>query len=359
VPRRIAMVNIRPLLEYYGRELKDLSFEIHSETTTFPVEVYYEMMKRGRVVYDEDVQRYYVWDAVRKSMWIESLILHFPVPPIFLVEKAGQYVIVDGLQRSLTIRDYLDNKFWITYSSIPKLIGKKFSDLPPDIKERLLNFRIPAVIIKTPKIDLIMIEVFRRLNLGAKKLTARQLLFVTVRTICIQYIKEVAKSPEFKQLIMPKEGEVKSMYDLWLVLGMFSSLRANKPLNTTSSGVNVKEVADYVFNTALLDEERICNNLKMRTYEILDHMSKLGFERRDFSPATYLGRGRDYVMSPLLNFIALAVLKYYPIINADMIRSFVKKHIEQFTELTRSSNQGLLDDLSKLFSIYVESKKPV
>jgi len=351
------MVNIRPLLDYYGRELEDLSFEIYSETTTFPVEVYYEMMKRGRVVYDEDIQRYYVWDAVRKSMWIESLILHFPVPPIFLVERAGQYVIVDGLQRSLTIRDYLDNKFWITYSSIPELIGKKFRELPPDLKERLLNFRIPAVIIKTPKIDLIMIEVFRRLNLGAKKLTVRQLLFVTVRTVCVQYIKEVAKSLEFRQLIKPSEGEAKSMYDLWLVLGIFSSLRAGKPLNTTSSGVNVKEVANYVFNTALLDEEPLCSSLKAKTRETLSRMSELGFDRHDFSPATYLGRGRDYVMSPLLNFIALAVLKYYPNINADMIRSFVKKNIKQFTELTRSSNQSVLDDLSKLFSIYVESKK--
>lgn len=52
-----------------------------------------------------DYQREFVWDELRQSRFIESLIMGLPIPYIFLAENAdGRYEIVDGSQRIRTFR---------------------------------------------------------------------------------------------------------------------------------------------------------------------------------------------------------------------------------------------------------------
>ncbi len=52
-----------------------------------------------------DYQREFVWDELRQSRFLESLIMGLPIPYIFLAENAdGRYEIVDGSQRIRTFR---------------------------------------------------------------------------------------------------------------------------------------------------------------------------------------------------------------------------------------------------------------
>ncbi|MBC8838203.1 DUF262 domain-containing protein, partial [Escherichia coli] len=53
-------------------------------------------------------QRNYVWDAERKSLLIESMMLRIPLPMFYVSEdKEGIWEVVDGLQRLTTIRDFI------------------------------------------------------------------------------------------------------------------------------------------------------------------------------------------------------------------------------------------------------------
>lgn len=70
------------------------------------------------------------WPKEKQSMFIESLILEMPLPPIFVIEiESGNYELIDGLQR---ISTYLHFR----YKDIEESIRKNFC--PDRIKSELV-----------------------------------------------------------------------------------------------------------------------------------------------------------------------------------------------------------------------------
>jgi uncharacterized protein with ParB-like and HNH nuclease domain len=59
-----------------------------------------------------DFQRNLVWDDLRKSRLIESILLRIPLPIFYFAQdEDGRISVVDGLQRLSTIRDFMNNNF--------------------------------------------------------------------------------------------------------------------------------------------------------------------------------------------------------------------------------------------------------
>jgi hypothetical protein len=57
-------------------------------------------------------QRNYVWDRVRASKLIESLILGLPVPQVFLYERSrNEFLVIDGQQRLMTLYYFIKQRF--------------------------------------------------------------------------------------------------------------------------------------------------------------------------------------------------------------------------------------------------------
>lgn len=103
------------------------------------VEHFYQEWKSGSLKLNPDFQRSnLVWDKTRKARLIESLIVGFPVPPIFLVEAEDTREVVDGLQRMTAIFEYLDGKYALqNLDFAQKINGLKFDDLPPKVQVRI------------------------------------------------------------------------------------------------------------------------------------------------------------------------------------------------------------------------------
>ena len=84
------------------------------------------MVLNGKINFDHIVQRSYVWERSRKSGLIESMILGYPIPPVFAKRLTGDsakrgdntYYIMDGKQRLSTVKEFLNDEFAL-------------SDLPP------------------------------------------------------------------------------------------------------------------------------------------------------------------------------------------------------------------------------------
>src|SRR2546427_11334141 len=81
-------------------EPKDQSiYELHRQST------------KGNLRLDPEFQRFRVWDDIRSSRLIESVLLDVPIPTIFLAEEEdGSYSVIDGQQRLGAFFDFLDNK---------------------------------------------------------------------------------------------------------------------------------------------------------------------------------------------------------------------------------------------------------
>lgn len=105
------------------------------------------------------------WSKQKKSRFILSLLLNRPVGAILTAKgnsdslNYAQKTIIDGLQRSTAMSDYINNRFAFTRDTPPikcryknddgkiisenfELAGKKFSRLPKVLQESILEYRL-------------------------------------------------------------------------------------------------------------------------------------------------------------------------------------------------------------------------
>lgn len=136
-------------------------------------------------------QRRDAWSEISKSKFIESLILGLPIPQIILAEKKtekGKYIVIDGKQRLLTIRQFFARGENDEFSAL-KLKGleiltdlnrktlKDLEDSPElnDYLTQLQNQTIRTTVIKNWPNEEFLFTVFLRLNTGSIKLSPQEL----------------------------------------------------------------------------------------------------------------------------------------------------------------------------------------
>ncbi|UOD30562.1 DUF262 domain-containing protein [Massilia violaceinigra] len=130
-----------------------------------------------------EYQRRLVWDNVKKSRLIESLIMNVPVPPVFLYEEdLSRYEVMDGQQRLNSIVEFYSNRLKLSgLEEWDGLNGKTYADLPPRLQKGLDRRRISATVLmaESPlakeKVRVLRRVVFERLNTGGQSLNAQEL----------------------------------------------------------------------------------------------------------------------------------------------------------------------------------------
>lgn len=122
------------------------------DTTTLEIESLIGRIKDEDINLKPDFQRGEVWSLNKKKKLIDSILRGWKIPPIHLVqaEKAIDEVL-DGQQRLVAIRDFYDNAFSIDGSIKPydsrinSLDGKKFNDLPIEVKRMFKKYSLTLI----------------------------------------------------------------------------------------------------------------------------------------------------------------------------------------------------------------------
>lgn len=162
-------------------------------------------IEKGNIIFENIIQRTLVWDVRHKSLLIHSMIVGFPMGPIFAMKNESKYDILDGKQRLTTIRDFINDKFVLT--GIPEetevemdygndmmdLNGMKFSELPESVQEAILDYSL-TVYYFDGLTDEETNEMFFRLNNG-KPLSAIEL--TRVKTKDIEAVRKLAQHELF------------------------------------------------------------------------------------------------------------------------------------------------------------------
>lgn len=113
-----------------------------------------------------DSRQHLLWDDIKQSKLIESVLMRIPLPPFYLAEQLdGTIVVVDGLQRLKTLYRYLNNDFALKGLS-EQLNGKRFKELPPKLKRRLEDTSLILFLIDSKVSALANAGIFERLNSG-------------------------------------------------------------------------------------------------------------------------------------------------------------------------------------------------
>lgn len=196
--------NLKPDPDVEGAEQEVLelgAFPIDSLMIRTESRSVFEVCRRidsGMYIMDPDFQRDFIWDPQRQSKLVESAILRVPLPVFYLAEtRTGKVVVVDGLQRLTTFHRYLNDQFALRGLQFAKeLNGKKFSKLPPILKNRMEDMPLTLYLIDSGVPEEAKYEIFERVN-GGVPLTRQQMrncLFVGEAT---RWLGKMAKDDTF------------------------------------------------------------------------------------------------------------------------------------------------------------------
>lgn len=155
-------------IQHAEKEIIERSKKISFYTTEYTVELLAQKMKSGE--YDiPSYQREFNWDLVRKSKFIESLIMGLPIPFLFLWQKEdGKLEVVDGSQRLRTIEEYVLGGLKLSeLEGLPSLTGTKFTDLLPSRQLKIKNLPIRGIVLNEHADEQARFDMFERINTGS------------------------------------------------------------------------------------------------------------------------------------------------------------------------------------------------
>lgn len=183
-------------------------------------------INKGNIQLNPNFQRRDAWEKIRKSKFIESLFLGLPVPQVVLAEskdRRGAYIVLDGKQRLLSIRQFAANANDTEYAQLNlsnleirrDLNGFNLESLRASIDNfddvtAFENQPIRTVVIKNWPNEDFLYHIFLRLNTGSVPLSPQELRqalhpgkFVSFLdqessvSICLREILKITK-PDFR-----------------------------------------------------------------------------------------------------------------------------------------------------------------
>lgn len=214
-------------------------------------------MEKGKVNYDNAVQRSLVWDEDKKSLLIHSMIYGYAIPAMYFTrDENGVYDSLDGKQRSNTISEFLHDEFALSADTpavmdenggMEDISGMYFSQLPEWVQDKVKDYDL-TIYYYEDMTEQEVREFFRRLNNG-KPLSAIELTRANVPSLAI--FQQLAKHRAI-QLVVSEAGR-KRFTDEMIAMQLYQLTTeespdfSTKPFREWASKVEVdSEVLDTI-----------------------------------------------------------------------------------------------------------------
>lgn len=243
------------------------------------------------IVLAPEFQRNEVWNQTRKSQLIESLMLNIPIPLFYVSsDEKGIWSVVDGLQRLSTIKEFLIDEtlvlrnleFWKEYN------GKKLSDFPPLIYNRIFETEFSVIVIEPGTPDAVKYNIFKRINTGGMPLSAQEIRHALYQGKSTTILKNLSLSMEFIQAtdnsindsrMAAREIILRCL--TFMILGTEGYYNNDNMDSFLRRGI---QVLNYIEDPERLVEKRVFEenplpSFKIKSYDDLTALFKLGMER--------------------------------------------------------------------------------
>lgn len=194
---------------------------IRIERRPVTVDLILRRIKEDEIDLQPDFQRQAgIWDDVRKSRLIESMLLRIPLPAFYIdASDEGRWLVIDGLQRLTTISSFMVLKelalrnleFWQEYN------GARFGDLPRPLQRRLEETQLMLYLVQEGTPHRVKFNIFRRINTGGMPLSGQEIRHALNQGASTLLLEELAKSKEF-QIAIDGSVSPKRMTDRECVL---------------------------------------------------------------------------------------------------------------------------------------------
>ena len=140
-----------------------------------------------------------IWNDVRKSRLVESLLLRIPIPVFYVAaDKEDKWSVVDGLQRISTIHTYVAGHFPLTkLEYLKKLDSCRYTDLPRPMQRRISETQLVVNVIEPGTPGEVMFNIFRRINTGGMMLNGQEIRHALHPGPVRDYLKKLSTAKEF------------------------------------------------------------------------------------------------------------------------------------------------------------------
>ncbi len=173
--------------------------KISIATKSPTIDLIVSRIKENEIDLEPDFQREYMWDGVRKSRLIESLLLRIPIPAFYVAaDNEDRWKVVDGIQRLSSIDGYICNEFPLrNLEYLGDFEGKRYEDLPRAMQRRVRETELVVNVISPSTPVGVMFNIFLRINTGGVQLKSQEIRNALTPAHVRDYLKKLAQSEEF------------------------------------------------------------------------------------------------------------------------------------------------------------------
>lgn len=125
-----------------------------------------------------DFQRNEVWSKAAQIMLIDTIIKGIPIPKVYIksiIQDGNTYrIVIDGQQRLTAILKFVKNELALKNPYMGEYQDKTFSELPPEMQNRILRYKIDINEIFNPTDEEIR-DLYSRVNKYTVQLNKQEL----------------------------------------------------------------------------------------------------------------------------------------------------------------------------------------
>ena len=262
----------------------DKILKIEGSSITWTCKQIVKMMDKDTISFKNVVQRSFVWEKHRMSELIWSIIMGFPIPPVYSErggtenDKVKVYDVLDGQQRCTSIYKYINDEFALTeLKPIPYLdedgnectidiSNKKFSELEDELQDIIKDATITVKYFDNLEQHQ-KAEMFRRLNNG-KPLSTKSRTLASAKNI--GSLLDIGSHKLFDEMLTEKARANKTQAVLvvkaWTMLNReaenisFASKDFNPMIEEVEISNEDKQELNNVFNYVVDVHEELIDN---------------------------------------------------------------------------------------------------
>jgi hypothetical protein len=231
-----------------------------------------------------EFQREFVWKLKQKSELIESILMGIPLPMIYFFEGEGGVIqVVDGKQRLTSLFEFIDDKFPLSHSLsiLPKLRGKKYSQLTPAERTKIARYQFVTQTIIPPTPDKIKFDIFERVNRKGTVLNNQEMRNALYQGESTKLLKKLASLNSFKKATNNAISPTR-MKDRYMILRVlaFYLWKNNELVLKNGEVVDYKSDIDEFLGKTMQFINQTDNNIREKLSKVFDESMKKSFNLR-------------------------------------------------------------------------------
>lgn len=176
-------------------------------------------------------QRGFVWRKPQMDRFIESLLLGYPIPGVFLVKQAdNRYLVLDGQQRLSTLRHFVEGIYGGKVFSLENVAnrfkGLTYKDLSDDLRRKFDNTFIQAILVTSdgsPEALDAVYNIFERLNSGGTQLTPHEIRVALHAGPFIDFLEQLNRGENWRELYGKKSPRLRDQELVLRIVALFLS----------------------------------------------------------------------------------------------------------------------------------------